>query len=82
MTFLQGASNLVCNLPNGAIFDGLVPDGLRRRLAVVRRSIKADVKSLDAIVAENGDYKVNRPIQNTQYQAGMTILKDTATTHH
>lgn len=40
--------------PNGFNFDGLVaPDDLRRRFVAVRRSMNAEVRSLDAIVNFN-----------------------------
>ena len=46
----RGATNYYYS-PNGFIFDGLDgPDDFRRRFVAVRRSMNADVRSLDAMV--------------------------------
>ena len=45
--------NATRHLPKGVILEGGPPDDRRRRFAAVRRSMKADVKSLDAMVDDD-----------------------------
>lgn len=43
--------SIMIHSPNGFNFDGLdCPDDLRRRFVAVRRSMNAEVRSLDAMV--------------------------------